>query len=127
MIVKSCKGVMKIETAIARCRKRYRLEPRPHRDGGTCWMVLDENNSGSGCVGDEARGRWEYEKQIMFKALAMFDPEHDWHDYDWHLLDGPAEERCAVLIARREECEKASREVGAWNALARAMMRQATR
>jgi len=84
-------------------------------------MTLDDTNSGSGVPGDETRGKDNYEKIVMFKALELYDPGHDWHEYDWHLLKGPAEERCAALIARRKECEQARTEIDPILAMARAM------
>lgn len=112
------------QTAIAKCRKRYRLEPRVHSDGQTYWMVLDEANSGSGRPGTEAEGNAEYEKVIMFRALELIDPDHEWHDYDWHTLEGPAEDRVAQMMTWRADCDKASSTRDGIVALASLMCRQ---
>jgi hypothetical protein len=110
-------------TAVKRARARWRLERQDRPNGETCWMVLDRTNSGHGIYGDEAAGRAEYEKHIMLRALEMIDPEHDWHEYDWHTLTGPIEERVARMLAWRAECEKARAEVLAVDVLVRALVR----
>ncbi len=110
-------------TAIAKCRKRYRLV-KSERAHETYWMVLDETNSGSGRPGTEAQGKSEYEKTIMFRALELIDPDHDWHEYDWHTLEGPAEERVARMMTWRADCDKAAAECAGIQALVGLVLHQ---
>ena len=115
------------QSALRRARRELRLvRAEDSRDGQQCWMVYRGNN-GRGIYGDEAKGQDEYQKRLMFRALELIDAEHDWHEYDWHLLSGPAADRVAALLERRRGGEAASAEVDAWTALARAMVRQAGR
>ena len=79
------------QSALRRARRELRLvRGEDSRDGQPCWMVYDLHNNGRGIYGDEAKGQDEYQKRLMFRALELIDPEHDWHEYDWHLLSGPA-------------------------------------
>lgn len=114
---------VKPETAIRRARAAYRLERRDGADG-TCWMVLDATNSGNGVYGDELAGFNHYQKTIMFRALEMIDSDYDWHEFDWHMLDGAAETRVAQMLAWRAEEEEARASVEPYHALIRAMMRR---
>ena len=86
---------------------------------------MTRTTTARGIYGDEAKGQDEYQKRLMFRALELIDPEHDWHGYD--LLSGPAADRVTAMLERRRECEAASADVDAWTALARAMMRQPAR
>ena len=82
---------MSPQSALRRARRELRLvRGEDSRDGQPCWMVYDLHNNGRGIYGDEAKGQDEYQKRLMFRALELIDPEHDWHEYDWHLLSGPA-------------------------------------
>lgn len=114
------------ETAIRRARNGLRLKREPRDDGSVCWMVYDRKGNGRGIRGDQAAGQDEYEKQVMFRALALIDPGHDWHEYDWHLLTGPAEERVHTLIERCSECDAAERDCAAIRALVHLVCRNAT-
>lgn len=114
---------MEPKTALKTAYKELRLEERTGQIEGTCWMVLDTTNSGSGIFGDEAAGRSHYEKCVMFQALDMIDPEYDWHMHDWHTLDGPATERVAQMLEWRREQEEARAEVEGIHALAAMMVR----
>lgn len=120
----------KVQRIVARLRREWRLERRgpDRRHTGTddpCWMVLDRTNSGHGIYGDEAAGQSHYEKHIMFRALEALDPKHDWHEYDWHTLTGPAEDRVRQMLAWRAESEDAAREVAGINALVHLICRSA--
>lgn len=114
---------MKPKTALSRAYKELRLERQPKPDGAVCWMVLDRTDSGNGVYGDEEAGRRHYEKCVMFRALACIDGEYDWHEHDWHTLDGPAAERVAKMVEWRAEHEEAMAEVAGYRALVHLMVR----
>lgn len=118
------------QSALRRARPRHGCAwsvARTVETASRAGWCMTRTTTARGIYGDEAKGQDEYQKRLMFRALELLNSEHDWHDYDWHLLSGPAADRVVALLERRREFEAASAEGDAWTALARAMVRQAGR
>ena len=76
--------------------------------------------------GDDSREAAEEAREIrvMFRALEMIDPCHDWRSYDWHELSGPARDRVTRMIDWRQTCDQAERELSAFSLFGASLLKK---